>query len=1158
MSYGKRLFLMPDNKDDFNYYLANLLVQPSEFDKLWMIHSGVNKEIRLRIDSVHFRPIDVNDDGTIVRQTGSNNRKNKNRGISNKGVPFTAGIPCPSASLDDVRSDIRYNRQPDFSSSLKSTASKRSSSRSMSVDKSVLISNETPPPDNRDLINVGEDEDEIEVEKDPDDHQQKKQRGGYKENAGRPFVHKINSFIGDPCNVIETIMEVDKHAKQCGGTLKHNSRDNTHYHGLCIQISVSCEKGSRCQYWNHGKFNYHSQNPILSSKFLASHNVEIAVNNKNIPKYEYRANLNQIVGATITSTLPKDAEKFLRLMGLNYRSSTYGSFIRKTVVHPVIQKAYNAEEKRIFEKYGDNELDITVDGVHSSVRDAQHTAVATGLTPSIGELASVKVSSKGRSAGREDPLIIESITHLVDDLKYKLKGGASDQSASGQEIIRKMLGVAYCDMWHIQKTLLKLLEKLLEQLIELLKKYMEKCVIILKLQGKKVNIESLSHALDILIEQFQTESEYDNLEGIFREKGIGIEKWKELALDQIKMKEFFTEHNIIKPEFTEEDIQKLKALNLKGHINSVRLSKLSLKSLIFILKSLNPTNVNSLIMDINENVPTVGFNSKQVTGEKRRLICKAIRSTCKIPEFWSVGILNTVDRDYAFQKAINKLKSERNDIVGVSEVHSDVKESGDTIDGKFITEVNKLWSAAACKKITPNVLSFNELRPPVLNAKQLDLTIQYILDKDIRGDLPLLKSKAVVKEKKEFCEKVLMSLNPLISFEIDLTKARTFILQRAVGGPSSFRNSFATASRLANNYYPNAPRTFKVWWIEKYLKNWGPHWKGIHKGCNFIWYGTCHLPNTPEGDLSAAGQIKLKSTSFDAQYPMLTQIFGLFVDAIVTDRTLEKKIYDAANNAHTGNIESFNHFLQRRISQTIGCSHEFYEKRAQMAMCDFNYQKEWKIYGEGVLRKNKHSQYLCRAQHGPDITIPALSVLNNVLGKEFSNDKTYKGWDEKQRLQLHNSREKRKSFIIKSSEGAKGKQIMAISTMISPPLKGEDNEDNNERDMKANYVEFCCRAPFPFDYRDTIILPKEQADSMAHIRHQAREFEAMKNKIISNNSVTINGVEQITVDEDDIINKEVIDYYRSNPNLNVDDDNADNYDIEDDSDSSVNSEEEKM
>jgi hypothetical protein len=115
---------------------------------------------------------------------------------------------------------------------------------------------------------------------------------------------------------------------------------------------------------------------------------------------------------------------------------------------------------------------------------------------------------------------------------------------------------------------------------------------------------------------------------------------------------------------------------------------------------------------------------------------------------------------------------------------------------------------------------------------------------------------------------------------------------------------------------------------------------------------------------------------------------------------MEKKIHNAGNNSHTGNMESFNHFLQRRISQTIGYSNAFYVARAQQAMMDFNFQKDYKIIGNGVLRKNKNSEYLSRAQHGPNITVPGLSVLKAFLGKEFSGDKSYNIWDEEKHLKL--------------------------------------------------------------------------------------------------------------------------------------------------------------
>jgi hypothetical protein len=170
MSYGKRLFLMPNNEGDFRYYCLNLLIKSSKIDGLWNIHNGESKKKRLRIDSVHFRPVDVNDNGTVVAQI---KKSNSSSGLSNIGTPLTAGIPCPSASLEDVKNDIRYNRQPSFNS----TSRGRLSSRSSSVAKRVLMSKEASTLDDGEVINVAENNEENEVEKDTDTHQPKKSRG---------------------------------------------------------------------------------------------------------------------------------------------------------------------------------------------------------------------------------------------------------------------------------------------------------------------------------------------------------------------------------------------------------------------------------------------------------------------------------------------------------------------------------------------------------------------------------------------------------------------------------------------------------------------------------------------------------------------------------------------------------------------------------------------------------------------------------------------------------------------------------------------------------------------------------------------------------------------------------------------------------------------
>jgi hypothetical protein len=49
---------MPDNEGDFRYCCSNLLIKPSKADEFWKIHSGTNKEMRFKIASVHFRPIE--------------------------------------------------------------------------------------------------------------------------------------------------------------------------------------------------------------------------------------------------------------------------------------------------------------------------------------------------------------------------------------------------------------------------------------------------------------------------------------------------------------------------------------------------------------------------------------------------------------------------------------------------------------------------------------------------------------------------------------------------------------------------------------------------------------------------------------------------------------------------------------------------------------------------------------------------------------------------------------------------------------------------------------------------------------------------------------------------------------------------------------------
>jgi hypothetical protein len=307
MSFGDRLSLMPFEFEDFKYYCQNLLIPLSEINSLWAIHSTPNRDTNLRLSSVHFLHDDVNDDGSIVKKTilASKSSTKIGRGQSSKGRPSTIGLPCPSASTQDVRNDLRYcfMEQPNFGPK----SGGRSSSRSSQSAKRVLTRENSPNVDESKDTSIDESVVSQEGQVTDIPALKKNRYGGPREGAGRRYVPAAYSFVGNPSNVITAIMEGNKHGQLCGGCLKHVSRDDTSYRGLAIMMRVTCEKGERCQYWTNGTNEYHSQNPIIMSDFLDSHNIkEISTNNKNIPKFEYEANLKMVVASGITPVLPKD------------------------------------------------------------------------------------------------------------------------------------------------------------------------------------------------------------------------------------------------------------------------------------------------------------------------------------------------------------------------------------------------------------------------------------------------------------------------------------------------------------------------------------------------------------------------------------------------------------------------------------------------------------------------------------------------------------------------------------------------------------------------------------------------------------------------------------------------------------------------------------
>jgi hypothetical protein len=271
----------------------------------------------------------------------------------------------------------------------------------------------------------------------------------------------------------------------------------------------------------------------------------------------------------------------------------------------------------------------------------------------------------------------------------------------------------------------------------------------------------------------------------------------------------------------------------------------------------------------------------------------------------------------------------------------------------------------------------------------------------------------------------------------------------------------------------------------------------------------------------------------------------------LTDRIFETKIYDAAPYALTSGVESFNHSVQRYITQTIGCTHNFYKARAQVAFLNYNFQKCWKVHGYGSLVHNKHSTYLRRAQHMPDITMPAISIVKAFLGPEFSSDSNFLKWCESETNILSDKKDRRFTQVLDSYKGVDGTKIKAITTMC--PIKGENITDDKSDDINLHFLDFSDRPHFPFDHLiETIPLSEENAEILAEIRYQATEFNSIKSSIVQTVTATSlqisgsNNEEQDIIDEDDIVNLKVIDSHENISNFN--DDDPECYDDDDDID----------
>jgi hypothetical protein len=122
----------PDNRKDFDYYCQNLGIK--DIDASWLIHSQAEKHNKLLVSTKHFFPIDVDDSGQVINRT----RYDMGRGCCVIGKPETLKLPCPAASLDDLRGDFRNLRKTKSRQSSEGVSASGNSRNQRSLKRSAI------------------------------------------------------------------------------------------------------------------------------------------------------------------------------------------------------------------------------------------------------------------------------------------------------------------------------------------------------------------------------------------------------------------------------------------------------------------------------------------------------------------------------------------------------------------------------------------------------------------------------------------------------------------------------------------------------------------------------------------------------------------------------------------------------------------------------------------------------------------------------------------------------------------------------------------------------------------------------------------------------------------------------------------------------------
>jgi hypothetical protein len=1077
MTYGNHLVVMPHDYARFELYCKNLgYADQEDIQKAWERHNDTEYTHCLYVSAKHFDPVDIADDGSLRPGNTRSTRDFSIRG-SRRDFP-TEKVPASTGYI--ISNDPRYINNGSSSSSSSSRESKRGTKRAgddmnandidrlISKSKSKPVApaaaaEAPPPPLLRPPLKLFR-----------------------YEASSKP---KCYSMIADPYNLVRGMLEINAHARECGTELSHASRHDVQYYGLCGSITFRCSKGEGCCHWPVGLFRMYTQNPISTQEYGKSHDIndEILQEWKNfMPKNEYRANILHATGESITSVMPAESEKFIVQLGLKVRSPQVRAQYRKHIIRDTVKKIWMEEEKRVFQKYKRADGNVfCYDGAHSCVRDAQHTLGASILAgPNV--IAAVDVLSDGHAASREDRILRKQIPYMQNELGYILKAGVTDQSASGIKIIRDMLpsGQAIADLWHTIKSLPKLVETIVSKFEEsVLALYKNTQSLYNSELGRSPSLLEFQEVLNIAMKNFKIDHKFDSLFEKFRVKGYGMTKWEECAKDKNVLDAVGSEFGLLNSFASTAADPRLAKFPMTGQ-PSFRLEMQSLKLLKGMVHALvNDKEVSDGLINIAEEVSALPKAQKH--GAKKERLIDLISQYCNIPTSWKVGSFDTVNSDAAFRDARNaviELVNEKKKGMISSPAATSSKEVT-MEEKKVLKEINLNWSKAEIKKGT-NVACMEELNTSVLNKVQLTALAAHL---NIDTSLKLAELKKLCGDRLNSALRVVTQT---------LSKACALLRERLSGGPSSLRSYFSALCRNVNDFFGPFNREFKTWWVKQGMRSWGRHCCDDHSTCSgYSWYTTCHIigpaHGTPqaEGDFSSASQAKLKISDYENNFPGITLVFQSMVTVIVTNKTFETKLYDASLYAHTFANESFHHSVQVMVSQTIGITHEFYELRVYVTALEFNWQREWKLLGQGMLRRNKHSTTLSRSQHLPSTTGPRLEITRRVLGPLFSDGGAadpkgiFTGWFDDKQSYLKLKRENRQKFITEATEKDR-KEIEIMRTVC--PVKSE--ELINEGSGNASTIAYHTRAPLPFLHTEERELGPADKETLLKIGARAREF----------------------------------------------------------------------